>query len=80
MSSEERAKLIGKDTIDSVTGMPDITLQEKNDLDTPVKKVFNVIGPLIFVGIGTGIASAVYAWGDTAKFDSKITLLNHYEM
>ena len=73
--SDEQKELISKDTIDPTTGMPDITLEEKNGLDTPVRKFFNVVGPLIFIGIGTGIGFGVYSLGDTNKFDSKINML-----
>ena len=44
-------------------------------MDTPVRKFFNVVGPAIFVAIGTGIGFAIYSMGDTAKFDSKINML-----
>ena len=36
--------------------------------------ISGIIAPIIVFGIGTGIAYAIYHFGDTAKYDSRIAL------
>ena len=43
-------------------------------------KIVGVMFPLVFILIGTGIAFAVYSFGDKEKFDSKIAYVNAAEM
>ena len=46
----------------------------------PKGKAIMVLFPLIFVGVGTGIAFTIYKKGDTVKYDERITLVNSYDL
>ena len=74
----EEAPAQKKDTIDPKTGMPDLTEEEKEKAKKG--KLLPVIFPMINMIFGFGIAYGVYSWGDKDKFDSRITIVNSYDL
>ena len=65
-----------KDVLNEATGMPEMTEAEIEKAKGPRGSMFMILGPWIFVGIGTGIAFTIYKKGDTAKYDERIALVN----
>ena len=58
--------------------MPDLTDEEKEKAKKG--KLLPVLFPMINMIVGSGIAFAVYSWGDKEKFDSRITIVNSYDL
>ena len=76
--SEE--KLMPKETLNANTGMPEITDEEKENAQSTKSSIIGFIFPWIFIGIGTGIACGIHAWGDKAKYDSRIAIVNEWDL
>ena len=69
-----------KEDLNEATGMPVMKEEEIEKAKGPKGKVFLVFFPLIFVGVGTGIAFTIYKKGDTEKYDERITLVNSFDL
>jgi len=77
MSTEN---LVESDKINSATGMPDISEEEKVKATSAKGKAFGYVFPWIFIGIGTGIAFGVYSLGSKDAYNAKIDMINTYDM
>ena len=66
--------------MNKATGMPAMSEDEIERAKGPKKYLFSVVFPMIFLGLGTGIAFAVYKKGDTAKYDEKISIVNSFDL
>lgn len=69
-----------KDSLDPNTGMPDISSEEKEAANSPKSKIRGFLFPIIFIGIGTGIAALIHKFGDNQKYDSRIAIVNTFDM
>ena len=74
MSSEDK-----KDLLDQVTGLPNMTDAEKDEGASKSLKAV-IVGPIIFKGIGFGIAYSIFKFGSTLKYDGKIDNVRENEL
>ena len=52
---------------------------EDPDKNQRMDLIGGLIKEVIFLGIGYGIASAIYAWGSTSLYDDRITIAKSYD-
>ena len=65
--------------ISKKTGLPLISPEEAEETTSTNKKTI-IIGNILFLAIGVGIAAAIHYAGAVDKYDSRMALISKYNM
>ena len=80
MDRDNDYKVSNEETINTSTGLPELSEEEKDKWEKVNTWMFCSLGPIISASIGISIAYLIYHFGQTEKYDLRLESARYYDM